>query len=225
MTVDVSVDYYGLYRCLYERYGPQHWWPGETRFEIAIGAILTQNTSWRNVEKAIHNLKEAGALGYAALALASTSQLEIWLRPCGYYRLKTRRVQAFLAHLGKHHAGSMARLLDQPIDATRSELLTIWGIGPETADSILLYAGSHATFVVDAYTYRLLTRLGWWEGRYDYEAMRTRFMEAFPPEPRLFNEYHALIVRHAHEHCHKTPECSGCPLRTHCSYLRDSEVR
>lgn len=216
MGTQPQMTYLQLYNRLYDTYGPQHWWPGDTALEISIGAILTQSTAWRNVEKAIAQLKQHACLSTQALLEIPREQLEALIRPCGYYRAKAQKLWLFLTHLQTHHSGDIPHLLAQSLNLARRELLSIWGIGPETADSILLYAGGHPTFVVDAYTHRLLERLGRWPGRYDYAGIQRMFMEQLPPDPDLYNEYHALIVRHGGERCRKAPRCDSCPLRQDC---------
>jgi endonuclease-3 related protein len=207
-----------LIAMLLRAYGPQHWWPGETRLEIIVGAVLTQNTNWRNVARAIDNLQAAGLLDWPALLAADDDTLRECIRPSGFYNVKLARLRALLGYLapwGLEHL----RFAALPLDALRAELLDVHGIGPETADSILLYAFGRATLVVDAYTRRLLVRLGAAEAqRASYAALRARLMAALPPDVALYNEAHALIVRHAKEHCRAKPRCQGCPLQMHCAY-------
>lgn len=198
-------------------FGPLHWWPANSPFEVVIGAILTQNTAWRNVEYAIANLKQAQALTPAAIGQLSASELQQLIRPAGFFRQKAERLQLFAAHLFAHHQGELSHLLAGELDRVRQELLSLKGVGPETADSILLYAGGLPSFVVDAYTRRLLTRLGLLQGDESYEQLRSRFMTELPHDPDLFNEYHALIVETCKHYCHKRrPHCSPCPLRSNC---------
>lgn len=198
-------------------FGPLHWWPAETPFEVVIGAILTQNTAWRNVEYAIANLRQAQALTPAAIRKLSETELQQLIRPAGFFRQKAERLQLLVDHLFSHHNGELAHLLSGELDMVRQELLALKGVGPETADSILLYAGDHPSFVVDAYTRRLLTRLGFLQGTESYEQIRSLFMEQLPHDSDLFNEYHALIVETCKQFCHKRrPLCSPCPLRSYC---------
>jgi endonuclease III related protein len=206
----------GIYRRLYERYGAQHWWPANTRFEMILGAILTQNTAWTNVEKAIYGLKKEGLLSLKALRKISQAQLARVIRPSGFFNQKAKRIKSLVRYLDKNHGGRLTRLLSRPAKESRGELLSLSGIGPETADSILLYAANRPVFVVDAYTRRIFHRLGILEKTSDYEAIRAHFEVNLPPKPSLFNEYHALIVRHAKTHCRKKPICQNCPLDKVC---------
>ena len=207
-----------LYDDLYAEYGAQNWWPAETRFEVIIGAILVQSTAWGNVVKAINNLKAANVLTPDRLGKMSQDELETLIRPSGYYRDKAKKVRAFLAHLREHHSNRLGSLFAEDLHTLRKELLSIYGIGEETADSILLYAAEKPIFVVDAYTYRLFTRLEWFSGKYHYDRLQGLFMECLPRDLQLFNELHALIVRHGAETCRKTPQCEGCVLLHQCPY-------
>lgn len=215
-------DLMTVYRLLYDRYGPCHWWPAETPFEVAVGAILTQNTNWGNVERAIASLRTADTLSSAALCTLPRSELERLITPSGFFRQKAERLQLFGCYLRDHYRGHLETLLAQPLEPLRRELLALKGIGPETADSILLYAGGHLSFVVDAYTGRLFGRLGHLHGTEKYEEIRSFFMHQLPPEVPLYNEYHALIVNHCKEHCRKRPACPACPLETICAYRQQS---
>ncbi len=201
-----------IYRRMEAHYGPTHWWPGDTAFEIAIGAILTQNTAWTNVEKAIVNLKRAKLLSPSRILESKDAQLHEVLRPSGYFRIKTERVRSFCRHLTERYAGSMARMAKRPLDELRHELLGIPGIGPETADDILLYACGKPVFVVDAYTRRMLSRHGLVEPDIEYETLRAVFERRLPADVRLFKEYHGLIVWTGKDYCRRTPKCEGCPL-------------
>ncbi len=205
-----------VFRQLAAHYGPLHWWPAETPFEVVVGAILTQNTNWRNVERAIAHLRAAGALAPERLNTVPREELEILIRPAGFFRQKAERLQLFTAHLFARHGGDLQRMLGGELAAVRRELLALKGIGPETADSILLYAGGCPSFVVDAYTRRIFSRLGLLTGKEPYETIRTLFMEHLPAEADLFNEYHALIVEHAKMLCRKNPRCPDCPLLSCC---------
>ena len=194
-------------------HGPQHWWPGRTRFEIVVGAILTQNTSWSNVERAIGNLRAARMLSPQAIRGVRSARLEQFLRPSGYFRQKTKTLKSFVNFLYASYAGSLSRLFAVRTDIVRAQLLALRGIGPETADSILLYAGKHAVFVVDAYTRRILERHGHAHRNLAYDKIRTMFESALPAEHQLFNEFHALIVNVGKNHCRPNqPRCSQCPL-------------
>jgi len=207
-----------LYNQLHDAYGLQGWWPAETAFEVIIGAILVQSTAWRNVIKAIDNLKTANLLTPARLGKVPPTQLETLVRPSGYYRAKAKTLRAFLTHLRLHHANRLDSLFGTDLPTLREELLSIHGIGEETADSILLYAAGKPIFVIDTYTHRLLTRLSWTEGKYQYGKLEELFMAALPHDLSLFNEFHALIVRHGAEVCKKTPRCGVCPLQTGCPF-------
>lgn len=207
-------------------FGPLHWWPAETPFEVVIGAILTQNTAWRNVEYAIANLKQAQALTPAAIRALSEPELQQLIRPAGFFRQKAERLQLFVGHLFSHHNDELAHLLAGELDAVRQELLSLKGVGPETADSILLYAGNRPSFVVDAYTRRLFTRLGLLHGKESYEEIRALFMDHLPHDSDLFNEYHALIVEECKGFCRKQkPLCPQCPLLPNCPSGQFSPLR
>ncbi len=202
-----------FYRALFKQFGPQHWWPGETPFEIVIGAILTQNTAWTNVEKAIHNLKRAGALSVAAMEALPQKELAVLIRPSGYYNQKAKKLRAFLQYLRENHGGSLDRMFGLPTKQLRRELLGINGIGAETADSILLYGGGHSIFVVDAYTRRVLLRHGLLATGASYHDIQQLFHAKVTPDARVYNEFHALLVETGKRHCLKSkPQCEGCPL-------------
>ena len=185
-----------LYDDLQAEYGELNWWPAETPFEIIIGAILGQATAWGNAAKAINNLKAANVLNPEGLSKLSQDELETLILPSGYYRAKAKKVRAFVTHLQAHHNNQLDSLFAQELPTLREELLSIYGIGEETADCILLYAAKKPSFVVDTYTYRLIERLGWFSGRFHYGRLRGVFMENLPHDSQLFNQYHALIVRH-----------------------------
>ena len=202
----------GLYDAMLEAYGPQHWWPGETPFEVIIGAILTQNTAWRNVERAIANLIEAGALDPARLRDIPDEALAELIRPAGYFNVKTRRLKSFIQWLWDRFDGELDRMFAVPMDSLREELLSVNGIGRETADSILLYAGNLPTFVVDTYTARIMCRHGLIDESADYDEIKEFFQSSLPDDVELFNEYHALIVQVGKNHCKPRPKCEDCPL-------------
>lgn len=208
-----------LYHQLQTEHGTLKWWPADTPFEVALGAILTQATAWRNVEKALDNLKAANAFTPKQIHAVSQDELEELLHPSGYFRMKAKKVRAFVEHIVQR---PMQEMFKQDVPELREELLSIYGVGPETADSIILYAAEKPSFVVDTYTYRLLSRLGWVEGNFHYERLRSLFMDNLPHEVELFNEYHALIVRHGARVCQKTPECQACGLQSVCKYFADS---
>ncbi len=202
-----------IYQLLFERFGPQHWWPGETQFEIVIGAILTQNTSWANVEKAIANLRSADCLMPEKLHSLDHSQLAELIRPAGYYNIKAKRLKSFLNWLFDNYQGQLTTLEGMHTYHLRTELLAVKGIGPETADSILLYAFDRPIFVVDAYTARIAVRHHLIEPGADYEQLQDLFQSSLPQDTRLFNEYHALLVRLGKEFCKPKPKCPACPLQ------------
>jgi endonuclease-3 related protein len=207
------LDVYGR---LYAAYGPQRWWPGETPFEVIVGAILTQSAAWTNVEKAIANLKAAGALSPEGLARLDEGELARMVYPAGYFNAKARKLKAFVEMLRARFGGDLERMLAAPVTELRPLLLTTHGIGPETADAILLYAAGRPVFVIDAYTRRLLSRLGIAPDRDTYDAWQALFARNLEPDAPLFNEYHALIVRHGKERCRRLPVCDGCPLLAVC---------
>ncbi|MGD0077873.1 MAG: endonuclease III domain-containing protein [Sedimentisphaerales bacterium] len=201
-----------IYDLLYARFGPQHWWPGETPFEVVVGAILTQNTNWGNVEKAIANLKKAKALTPEKLHSIKPAGLAKLIRPAGYYNIKASRLKNLIDWLFKNCAGKLAKLKNIPTYQLREELLGVSGVGPETADSVLLYALNRPVFVVDAYTKRILSRHHLIDFNAEYEQIRAIFESNLPADIKLFNEYHALLVHTGKEFCKPTPRCPDCPL-------------
>ena len=203
-----------VFQALYQCWGPQHWWPGETPFEVMVGAILTQNTSWTNVERAIDNLKALGALEAGAILALPEAALAEALRPSGYFNVKAARLRAFCRWYLEQGGFGVLRELDTP--TLRERLRSVHGIGPETADDILLYAFERPVFVVDAYTRRLFSRLGLLPEGLDYESVRAAFEQALGPDTACFNEYHALIVQHGKTVCRPRPRCGGCCLRPLC---------
>jgi len=212
MLMSTAVVISKIYQLLYERFGPQHWWPGETQFEIIVGAILTQNTNWANVERAIGNLKAADVLIPERLYDLDVSRLAELIRPAGYFNIKAKRLKNFLSWLFENHDGRLSALETMATEQLRCELLSIKGIGPETADSIVLYAFKRDTFVVDAYTARVAARHGLIEPPFDYEELQGLFQSNLQPDVELFNEYHALLVRVGKEFCRPRAGCPGCPL-------------
>ena len=200
------------YRRLLEDYGPQHWWPAETRFEVVIGAILTQNTAWTNVERAIANLKRERLMTPEALHRVSTRRLAGVIRPSGAFNIKAGRLKAFVRFLMEHYQGDWDRMLQEPVEVLRPRLLSVKGIGPETADSILLYAEGVAIFVIDAYTRRVLDRHRLVSHRASYDQLQRFFMDHLSAKANVYNEYHALLVKVGKEHCKRRPICAGCPL-------------
>ncbi len=205
-----------IYQSLYDHFGPQHWWPGDTPLEILVGAVLTQNTNWGNVSRAIDNLRQGNVLSLEALLALPADQLAAMIRPCGYYNLKAQRLRNLLAVLeeGVADTGSLDDFFSQDLSYVREKLLSVKGVGPETADSILLYAAAKPIFVVDAYTYRFLSRHGLVAEETSYGEMQELFMAALSAEEGLYNEYHALLVCLGKEFCKKkNPRCEKCPLQ------------
>ncbi len=201
-----------IYEVLYARFGPQDWWPGETTFEIIVGAILTQNTNWVNVEKAISNLKSGNCLAVDKLRNMDIGVLAELIRPAGYYNIKAKRLKNFIDHLCDNYDGGLEELGEIELGTLRESLLSVNGIGRETADSILLYAFEKPVFVVDAYTCRVIFRHELMENEADYEQVREFFEDNLPQDAKLFNEYHALLVRVGKEYCRPKARCQGCPL-------------
>ncbi len=202
-----------FYETLAAALGPMHWWPAKTPFEVIVGAILTQNTAWVNVERAIANLRQARALTPRALERVPSARLGKLIRSSGYFRQKTKKLKAFVRFLRQEFGGSLARMFRTPKAELREQLLSVHGIGPETADSILLYAGHHPVFVVDAYTKRILQRHGLVGEKAGYEEVRALFENHLPQDAKLYNEYHALLVNVGKNWCRtKAPRCDECPL-------------
>lgn len=202
-----------IYGRLYREFGPQQWWPARSAFEVAIGAILTQNTAWQNVERAIANLRARGALNFEKMWRLPEKELARLIRPAGYYNIKARRIKNFLAFLKEHYSGKLAKMRPRDLGLLRGQLLSVNGIGPETADSILLYALDKPVFVVDAYTKRIFSRHKMVESDAPYEAVQRLFMSHLSADDKLYNEYHALLVKLAKDHCKKTKKrCKECPI-------------
>jgi endonuclease-3 related protein len=214
-TAESTSTFTGFYELLLARFGPQHWWPGDTATEIAVGAILTQNTNWKNVEKALENLIRADTLTFPALRNIRAGKLAQLIRPAGYYNVKARRLKNFVSWLYDTHDGELDRLRSLPLSIARAQLLSVNGIGPETADSILLYALDRPTFVIDAYTMRIFRRHRLIDNSARYDDVKGMIERLVPNDARLFNEYHALIVRLAKEHCRPSARCENCPLSGH----------
>lgn len=206
-----------LYDILFDHYGPRNWWPAETRFEVMVGAILTQNTAWSNVEKAITNLKEHGLMEIDALAKVPIRKLEEEAHPTGFFRQKAERVKNLSLFLMKNYNSDLDKFFDKTMEDLRKELLELNGIGPETADSILLYAGRKPIFVIDAYTKRLCSRLDLTDAG-TYDELQAFFMDSLPEDVQLYNEYHALIVEFCKNICTKKPKCDVCFLNKYCQY-------
>ncbi|MFZ3208423.1 MAG: endonuclease III domain-containing protein [Geobacteraceae bacterium] len=205
-----------IFHLLLAHYGPLHWWPAESPFEVCVGAILTQNTNWGNVEKAVAGLREEGLLSPAALRDVDLERLALVIRSAGFFNIKSARLRDFVLWLFSRYEGSLERMFSGDWRELRSELLAVRGIGPETCDSMLLYAGNKPSFVVDAYTRRLFSRLGLISAVSCYEDVRAMFMNNLPDDVELFNEYHALIVEHCKRHCRTKPRCSDCSLQIGC---------
>lgn len=202
-----------FYKKLFKRYGPQGWWPGDSTLECVLGAVLTQNTSWTNAEKAISNLKKENIISIDKLSAVSTGVLASIIRPSGYYNQKAVRIKDFITFVVDMYEGDLEKMFREDTSGLRNKLLTIKGIGPETADTILLYAAHKPVFVIDAYTYRVLSRHGLVPEYTTYEEMQELFMDSLSEDREVFNEYHALLVRVGKEHCRKrSPLCEGCPL-------------
>ncbi|MCX5704896.1 MAG: endonuclease III domain-containing protein [Candidatus Omnitrophica bacterium] len=204
-----------IYKKLYKSFGPQHWWPGKTPFEVMVGAILTQNTNWQNVARAIANIKKSGAMDVRKLYYMPQKKLAKLLRPAGYFNIKAKRLKNFLKFYLDNYDANVRRMRAVGTEALRDQLLSVNGVGQETADSILLYALKKPVFVVDAYTKRFCLRHGFTFEDSDYQAVQRFFTQNLESSVQLFNEYHALIVRLAKEYCLKSkPKCAVCPLRT-----------
>ncbi len=201
-----------IYEVLYNAFGPQHWWPGDTPFEVAVGAILTQNTNWGNVEKAIDNLKAAQALSAKRIHLMTAKRLASLIRPAGYFNVKAKRLKAFIRFLVVYYRGSMKMMRRTDLGMLRERLLSVNGVGPETADSILLYALGKPVFVIDAYTKRVLSRHHLMDHDKSYGDFQALFHLSLERDEALFNEYHALLVRVGKLYCRPKPLCGVCPL-------------
>ncbi len=201
-----------IYYILFDRFGPQHWWPGDSPFEVMVGALLTQNTNWSNVSRAIFNLKKENLLSFDALEALPVEVLAELIRPSGYYNMKAARLKNLLA-LIRENGGTLESLFNKDTAELRERFLAVNGIGPETADSILLYAAEKPVFVVDAYTHRILVRHGLISEEATYYEIQDLFTDTLPKDVSIYNEYHALLVRLGKEFCKKSkPRCEGCPL-------------
>ncbi len=202
-----------MFGAMLDALGPSRWWPGETPFEVAVGAVLTQNTAWSNAARAVANLKNAGVFDPAIMYAMPDADMAEHIRPAGYFRLKTKRLKSLLRFITEECGGDIASLAGGDMDEVREKLLGIKGVGPETADSILLYALEYPSFVVDAYTARIAGRHMLAHEDVDYHELRACFMDALPEDVRLYNEYHALLVRVGHAWCKpKAGRCGDCPL-------------
>jgi len=209
-----------VYRRLLARYGPQHWWPAEDAFEIIVGALLMQQTAWRNVHAAIGNLKTAGLLDINALASARVDVVRERVRVAGLYRTKPSNLRNFCRHVVEQSGGDLSKYFDRPTEVVRADLLAQDGVGPETADSILLYAGGHPVFVIDAYTLRIGRRIGFLESD-EYGPAQRYFERHVPRDVATYREYHALLVAHAKALCRPKPACGECPVRSFCDFGRE----
>jgi len=215
-----------IYSTLYRVYGPRHWWPGETSFEVMVGAILTQNTSWKNVEKAIQKLKGRGVLNPEGVHHLKKPELARLIKSSGYYRIKADRLKSFLDFLFEEYGGDLKRMKEERLGGLREKLLGVKGVGPETADSILLYGVKKPIFVVDAYTKRILSRHGIISEKASYEEVQRLFMDHLPHDEKLFNEYHALFVHLGKTLCKKIPKCDLCPVKSiDLNKMRDKGIR
>jgi endonuclease-3 related protein len=203
-----------VYDRLYAHYGPQNWWPGETELEVLVGAVLTQNTNWGNVEKAMANLKNGCHFSFSGLHEIDIEVLAEYIRPAGYYNIKARRLKNLFQMIVDEYEGELSFFFEDSLDESRENLLRVKGVGPETADAILLYAAKKPIFVIDTYTHRVFSRHGIVEEDTDYYSLQQEFMDSLPEDVPFFNEYHALIVAVAKEFCKKKkPRCSNCPLQ------------
>lgn len=203
------------YEKMFAALGPQGWWPGEGPFEVLVGAVLVQNTSWKNVERAIAKIRGADKMHPVKLYEQSIAELTELIRPAGYYNIKQKRLRNLLRLVVKEHGGSLDRMFAQPMELLREQLLAVNGVGPETADCILLYAGQMPSFVVDAYTNRILKRHGWLKGGETYAEVQKKFERALPRDVKLYNEYHALLVEVGKDYCRpRNPKCDLCPLKS-----------
>lgn len=211
-TAAAARDLPRMFDALLAAWGPQHWWPGDTPLEVIVGAILTQNTNWKNVERAIARLRANGMLDWRRLHAATTDELAEMIRPAGTYRVKARRLKAFVEFLFARFGGRLENMKRVAMPELRRQLLEVPGIGPETADAILLYALGRPVFVVDAYTRRVLLRHRLIDASARYDDIQRVFESALPRDVALFNEYHALLVEVGKHHCRSTARCAGCPL-------------
>ncbi len=211
-----------IYKTLLDYFGPRGWWPADSQLEVVIGALLTQAVAWKNVEKAINNLKDAGLMDVEALHSADEEFLAQLIKPALYNRQKAKKIKVFINYVFEFYDGDLQKLLNEPLVLLRKQLLSLWGIGPETADSIILYAGAQKTFVVDAYTRRIFFRLGLVPENIDYENLKTFLENNIADSIEIYNEYHALLVALGNNFCKKNvPLCRVCPLNNHnhCNFL------
>ena len=214
-------DFARVYDLLLRQHGSQDWWPAEDAFEVMVGAILTQNTAWTNVERALVNLRQIGALSLEGLLKLEESRLAGHIRPSGYYNQKAKRIKLFCEWYAS--CGAHAGLAQKDTASLRRELLGVYGIGPETADDILLYAFERPVFVIDAYTRRIFSRLGMIAGGERYDELRLMFQNNLAADVPLYNSYHALIVSHGKDICKKNPACGNCGLVKMCAFTRSPD--
>jgi endonuclease III related protein len=216
---DVQMRLTHIYNLMYLALGDRKWWPADNCEEIIFGAILVQSVAWSNTVKALGNLRQADLLSFAKIYEADIAEVEACVVPTRYYRMKAKKLKAFATHLMERYDGNLPALLERPMIALREELLGVYGIGPETADDIILYAAEQPTFVIDAFTKRVFHRIGICSSDIPYEDLRLWFMHYLPHDVPLFNQYHALLDGIGHHYCANTkPKCSACPLRTVCDY-------
>lgn len=215
-----------IYHKLYEKFGPRHWWPAESVLEIIVGAVLTQSVAWKNVEKALQNLKQAEKLSFSGINHTGEEELGELIIPTLYWRMKAKKLKALFQHINLVYQDSFEKMFKKPLKELRAELLDVYGIGPETADCILLYAGEYPIFVIDAYTKRIFNRLGVFAEDIKYDEMQNYFMKNLPEDVYLFNEYHALIVALGNQVClSRKPKCDKCPINKICTYKeKEAEV-
>lgn len=214
-----------VYNLLYKSYGPRHWWPADNAFEVMVGAILTQNTNWINVERAIRNLRKERALTPSAIYSMSSKKLAGLIRPSGYYNIKTMRLKNFIHYLFLKYSGRLTLIRRQRLGSLRREMLGVKGLGPETVDSIILYALKKPIFVVDAYTRRIMNCQGIIKSDSGYEEIQSVFMKNLPKNVKFFNEYHALLVEHAKRVCRSSPGCQECVLRSLRKFQHSPKMR
>ncbi|MFC1988709.1 endonuclease III domain-containing protein [Chloroflexota bacterium] len=224
LNTRISEQLQDIYEKLLENYGPQHWWPAEEPFEVMVGAILTQSAAWLNTEKAIANLKKAGALSPAELRRLSQSEIAALIYPSGYYNVKAAKLKTLAEWLGEYAQDNPEKLRLIGTDELRRQLLAVWGIGEETADSIILYAVNKPIFVIDAYTRRIIDRIGLAPEGNTYAAYQSMFMGNLPVDVKLFNEYHALLVCLGKNVCRRRPLCWQCCLRGTCRFASTGAV-
>jgi endonuclease-3 related protein len=222
--IPTAAEVRSLYDRLFDAYGPQDWWPGDGPFDVIVSAILTQNTNWTNVEKALTALRDAGVWSFQAIHDTDRGALGELIRSSGYFNQKARKLHEFAALIENDFHGDLDQLLDLPMDELRARLLGLWGIGDETADDIVLYAANKPSFVIDTYTRRIVDRLGWRVEGNRYADYQSLFTERLPADATLYNEYHALLDVHASEVCRPTPRCDECCLRDVCMTGTNAQI-